>query len=92
MIYKTSTLFNAIKDCINSHSVGDEITRQELIIYAFDRVDKFSSATIDNYRRMFSVTEYISFGDGKGKYAFVKRIPENMTVNQLKTQYTLKIQ
>ena len=81
------TIWEVIKECINKHSYGDDITRQELLIYCFDMICRFSSATIDNYRRMLSVCGYISIGNGDGKYKFLKPIPKDLTLSELKNIY-----
>lgn len=90
---KNETAFRGIKQFINrtyqtaTNSTDLTITRKQIIEYIIENDITFSPSTIDNYRRMFSVVNILTSGDGKGSYRILQPIPENLKLRGLRILY-----
>ena len=76
--YKAMSIFDIMSYVINNKDIGSNLLRKELT--SSINVD---SSTIDNYRRLLTVTGYLS-DVSRGSYIVNKHIEDNMNVNKLR--------
>ena len=94
------SIWNIIKDFINSKPIGTVITRRELLDeiykiyrspYIYDPTDKrpgASQPTIDSYRNILTQrTEYLKQTDKSGVYIINKHIPLEMSGSDIRQLY-----
>ena len=83
------TLFNLLKQFINSKNINDIISRQEIIQYFKDnnlKIEIFT--TLDYYRNILTErTHYLEMTDKRGFYKINKYIESDLTGNKLRILY-----
>lgn len=85
------TTWEIVRSFINSKTLGDIVTRKELLQIVDEEHSKhdfnYSSNTVDCYRNLLEKSFYLMKTDELGKFQFIKKIPEFLTVKQLNAEY-----
>ncbi len=81
------TLFQKLREYINSRGIGTYVTRQELLWNTYGDPHK-SRSTVDKWRRQLTVTGYLQdYPNRRGLFRVLKRIPISVTTTSLETEY-----
>lgn len=81
-----NSIWSLFKIFVNSHPVGCEFTRKELIEYFESVLDRVDTRTIDTYRNGLTSSSHLSIVS-RGKYIVNKHIDDTLTVNVLRESY-----
>lgn len=95
------TVWSLFRDCVNSKSIGEVITRQDIIVHIDSELNNnvginelyyrgsknFSEATLDSACNMAEKVGYLDKTNKSGIYRVVKHFAADYTVSQLRKDY-----
>lgn len=82
-------IWDIVKDFINEHPIGSEMTRKRLLYRVkFIRKNKpFQETTVDYFRNMLEKLGYLEKGDKRGVYIVRHHIDRLETVSGIRKAY-----